>query len=189
MNKYFVNNKLLFLQGSIVLAMLLGLFAFVNQIARAAGSYYIDCSAASNGNGTQASPWNNLTTVSNMTFNGSDQILFKRGTTCSGQLWPKGSGSAATPITIDSYGSGALPIINGGTGNNAAVRLYNQQGWHIQNIEVTGGDTYWLFVRGKSRTLQHFFVAHCLVHDRDGPGLSKKKWPGQIETDAGRPPP
>src|SRR5258706_6298861 len=171
MNKYFVNNKLLFLQGSIVLAMLLGLFAFVNQIARAAGSYYIDCSADSNGSGTQASPWNNLTTVSNMTFNGSDQILFKRGTTCSGQLWPKGSGSAATPITIDSYGSGALPIINGGTGNNAAVRLYNQQGWHIQNSEVTGGETCGRLVGAKACASNPFCASTIMGADAHGTRL------------------
>jgi len=57
--------------------------------ALAAGTnYYVDCSAASNGSGTQSSPWNNLATVSGTTFSGDDSIFLKRSAACSGQLWP-----------------------------------------------------------------------------------------------------
>ncbi len=104
--------------GIMILLISAALLSIATHSALAANtSYYVDCSAASNGSGTQSSPWNSLVTVSGTTFGGGDTIFFKRGTTCSGQLWPKGSGSATSPITIDSYGSGALPIINGGTGN------------------------------------------------------------------------
>src|SRR5215213_5543060 len=49
-----------------------------------AATYYVDCSAAANGNGTQSSPWNNLTTVNGRTFVPGDSLLFKRGTICTG---------------------------------------------------------------------------------------------------------
>jgi hypothetical protein len=50
--------------------------------ARAAGAnYYVDCSAASDGNGSQAAPWNNLATVNGKTFAPGDSLLFARGTT------------------------------------------------------------------------------------------------------------
>jgi hypothetical protein len=43
---------------------------------------YVDCSASTNGAGTQSSPWNTLASVNALTFNPGDQILFNRGTTC-----------------------------------------------------------------------------------------------------------
>ncbi len=172
--------------GMMILLISAALLGIATHSALAANtSYYVDCSAASNGSGTQSSPWNNLATVSSTTFGGGDTIFFKRGTTCSGQLWPKGSGNATSPITIDSYGTGALPIINGGTGNNAAVRLYNQQGWHIQNVEITGGNTYGLWVGGNSGTLNHFRVTNVVVHDVIGTALSKNNGLVDIEADWG----
>src|SRR6266498_4650185 len=172
--------------GMMILLISAALLSIATHSALAANtSYYVDCSAASNGSGTQSSPWNNLATVSSTTFGGGDTIFFKRGTTCSGQLWPKGSGNATSPITIDSYGTGALPIINGGTGNNAAVRLYNQQGWHIQNVEITGGNTYGLWVGGNSGTLNHFRVTNVVVHDVIGTALSKNNGLVDIEADWG----
>jgi len=53
---------------------------------------YVDCSAATNGTGTQASPWNTLASVNTISFSAGDQLLFKRAVTCSGTLAPRGSG-------------------------------------------------------------------------------------------------
>ena len=80
--------------------------------SRAVGaSYYVDCSAATNGNGSQSSPWNNLATVNATTFAPGDQILFKRGITCVGTLSPQGSGSSGSPIAVDAYGTGSKPHV------------------------------------------------------------------------------
>src|SRR5437867_2288096 len=45
-----------------------------------ATTYYVDCSAATNGSGTQASPWNSLISPNATTFGPGDSLLFKRGT-------------------------------------------------------------------------------------------------------------
>lgn len=103
---------------------------------------YVDCSQSSNGSGSESSPWNTLTSPNAYTFASGDTIYFKRGTTCSGILEPQGSGTANQPITVDAYGTGALPIINGGTTNFADLSLQNQSYWTIQNIEFEGGE-YW----------------------------------------------
>jgi len=113
----------------------------------AAANTYVDCSAATNGTGSQASPWNTLASVSATTFSPGDQLLFKRGMTCSGALSPHGSGTTASPIVIDAYGTGPQPIIDGGM-NTAAVELVGQQGWEINNLEVVGGDYYGVNIAG-----------------------------------------
>jgi len=89
-----------------------------------AASTYVDCSAATNGSGSQSSPWNTLASVSAATFSPGDKLFFKRGMTCSGILEPLGSGTTASPIVIDAYGIGPQPIIDGGM-NTAAVQLIN----------------------------------------------------------------
>jgi hypothetical protein len=129
-------------------------------------SYYVDCSAGTNGDGSQSSPWNNLASVNATTFAAGDSILFRRGTSCSGSLQPGGSGSAGSPITIGAYDSGARPIVDAGSGNTAALMLYNQEYWDITEIEVTGGNTYGILVDGDgSGPLTHIHVTDVVVHD------------------------
>ena len=128
-------------------------------------TYYVDCSAASNGTGTQSSPWNTLASISAKTFNSGDQILLNRGTTCSGILEPLGSGTTASPIVIDAYGTGPQPIIDGGT-NTAAVQLIGQQGWEINNLEIVGGNKYRVYIVGSApnTAYTHFRLTNLDVH-------------------------
>ena len=108
-------------------------------------TYYVDCSQATNGNGTQASPWNNLTTVNSQPFAPGDSLLFKRGMTCAGSFVFSSSGTSAAPITIDAYGTGALPIIDG-TGQNRAVKLLDTSYVTLQNMEVMNSQVWGVLV-------------------------------------------
>ena len=158
MKKNFINNKVRFLQRTMILATLLALSVFVNQTAYAANtSYYVDCSVGSNGNGTQASPWNNLATVNATTFGAGDQILLKRGTTCIGQLWPKGSGASGSPITLGAYGTGALPVVNGNGVADPVVKLYDQQYWVVQELEIIGSPGKGLEITGSGAAVLNYF--------------------------------
>ncbi|WP_373231214.1 LamG-like jellyroll fold domain-containing protein [Cohnella sp.] len=111
----------------------------LSSLVHTPSAYYVDCSAAMNGSGTIASPWNALTSVNNKSggFGPGDAIYLKKGTACSGQLKPTGTGTSVSPIVIDSYGTGAPPIINGGGSTEAAVYLLNESYWTVQNLEVT----------------------------------------------------
>jgi hypothetical protein len=145
-----------------------------------AGTFYVDCSAATNGTGTQTSPWNNLTPVNTRNFAPGSSVLFKRGTTCSGSLQPQGSGSSASPNTLSSYGTGALPIIAGGT-NEAAVKLNNQQYWNIQTLDVTGGMRFGILVSGDgTQVLHHIYITNVVVHDMAPGGTLDFKTTGLI---------
>lgn len=128
-------------------------------------TFYLDCSASTNGNGKQSSPWNSLASANGYNFQPGNQLLLNRGTTCSGTLQPGGSGSSGSPITIDAYGTGAQPIINGGT-NNAALQLTNQQYWEINNLEIAGGAQYGVDISANvdNVNLDHIDLRNLNVH-------------------------
>jgi len=135
-------------------------------VLAAGTTYYVDCSAATNGSGTQASPWNNLGTVSGTTFNPGDQILLNRGTTCTGQLYPKGSGVSGSPITVSTYGTGARPIIDGQNAVDPVVHLYNQQYWVIDSLEVKNSMGKGVFVDGPAgASLTYFRLTNLYIHN------------------------
>jgi parallel beta-helix repeat protein len=74
-----------------------------------ASTFYIDPSAATNGTGTQASPYNTW----RLTLQPGNTYLQKAGTNYNAQLWIGNvNGTAALPVVIDKYGSGANPIAN-----------------------------------------------------------------------------
>ena len=130
-----------------------------------ATTYYLDCSASQNGNGTQASPWNSLVNVNAFTFLPGDQLLLHRGTACKGALAPHGSGVATAPIIIDAYGTGTQPVISGGSAEEA-LKLFNQQYWEINNLEVTGGNLYGVYVSGNTAntSINYIHLTNLNVH-------------------------
>jgi len=58
--------------------------------------------------------WRSLEKVNATTFQPGDKLSLKAGATWTGQLHPKGSGSAMNWIAIDRYGEGLKPVIRGG---------------------------------------------------------------------------
>ncbi len=143
------------------------------RVQAANTSYYVDCSATSNGTGTQASPWNTVASVTATTFTSGDSVLFKRGTSCAGAVWPKGSGVSGAPIRLGDYGTGARPILNGGT-NQYTVKLSDQSYWDIQNLELVGGTRYGLFITSTSGPRTYFRLTNLLVRDVNNGTLDSK---------------
>lgn len=165
-------------------ALVAGLAAFVlTGPAIAAGTaYYVNCGAATDGNGSSTSPWNNLTTVNSKTFGPGDSLLFARGTTCSGSFVFSSSGTSASRITIDAYGTGALPIING-TGQNRAVKLLDTSYVTMQNLEIENSKVWGVLV-----TTDHdapavgITLANLVVHHVTGGDYTamNAKWTGLV---------
>jgi len=151
--------------------------------ALAAGTtYYVNCAAATNGNGSQARPWNNLGTVDSATFSPGDSLLFARGTTCAGSFVFSSSGTSASRITIGAYGTGALPVIDG-TGQNRAVKLLDTSYVTMQDLEVTNSKVWGVLVTtdhdapAVGLTLQNLVVHH--VTGGDYTAMSAK-WTGLV---------
>jgi len=153
-------------------ALILGAACFFAS----AETYYVDCQSGSDeSRGTSAdAAWKSTAKVSTVTLRGGDVVLFKRGTRCSGALAPKGSGTAALPIQIGAYGSGPLPVIEADAKSEAALRLVDQQGWHISNIETVGGNPYGILISGAKGTLRHFRLKDLVVRDVTGTPKTKR---------------
>jgi hypothetical protein len=160
----------------LLLAISPHLIAFRQSSGSVGHDYYVDSTSGSDSNSGAApsSAWKTLQKVNATNFKPGDRILFKAGESWTGQLWPKGSGSAEHPITIDKYGADGLPLIKGAGLTENAVLLKNQEYWEIRNLEITNmGQTRSLrrgvhVVAENSGDLHHIYVQHLTVHDVNG---------------------
>ncbi|MCQ4084255.1 right-handed parallel beta-helix repeat-containing protein [Streptomyces sp. RB6PN25] len=109
----------------------------VSPDASSGTTYYVDCSGGSDSAaGTSPnSAWKSLAMVNATTLRPGDAIRLRGGSSCAGTLAPRGSGSAAAPITIASYGSGTARIVGGGA--TAAVFLHNVQYYELSNLDIS----------------------------------------------------
>lgn len=140
-------------------------------------SYFVDSATGLDANDGRslATPWQTLANVNARTFQPGDSILFKSGSSWTGQLWPKGSGTAGNPIVIDMYGGTTKPLIAGnGIVSTGTLYLLNQEWWEINNLEVTndaavGGDRRGVYVAASEfGIVHHIYLKKLDVHDVKG---------------------
>jgi Right handed beta helix region len=146
----------------------------------AAETYYLDCSAGSDhaaGTSPEAA-WKTPAHVSATTFSRGDTILLRRGVRCDGALWPKGSGEVGQPIRVGAYGSGPLPLIQAADTDQAAFKLFDQQFWEVENLEIVGGNPHGVLVSGSKGHLKYFRLRNLLIHDVAG--IVKEKTSGLL---------
>jgi hypothetical protein len=161
------------MSGRIVL-----LVAFVFLHAHAASaqshSYFVDCSAANAGNGSQAHPWNTLTATQAHLFAPGDRIALARGTVCRGSFAPQGSGADGQIIRLTAYGRGPRPRIVAPANSRQALLLSNQEYWQIDSLDISGGSTYGIYVTGDKGPLHHLYLKNLYVHDVFGGAMRNK---------------
>ncbi|MBD2866970.1 galactose-binding domain-containing protein [Paenibacillus arenilitoris] len=144
-------------------------------------TYYVDDVDGNDANaGTSpAAAWKSLEQLNATTFQPGDAILFKAGGVWSGQLHAKGSGADGSPITIDKYGDGPKPLLNGG-GVDATIYFNNQEYWEVRNLEITNyeaeaGQRRGIHVTGVSngwsnpeKVFRHFVFEYLDIHSVKG---------------------
>jgi hypothetical protein len=143
---------------------------------RAGTVYYVDSLTGDDTGPGRSSdrPWKTLAKVNGTDFLPGDRILFKSGSVWTGQLWPKGSGSAERPIVIDKYAGDAKPVINGAGLAEDAVLLKNQEYWEMRNLEITNTGATPGTRRGvhlvaeNSGEMHHLYVQNLNIHDVNG---------------------
>jgi Right handed beta helix region len=140
------------------------------------GVYYVDSLTGDDTRTgtTPASAWKSLLKVNATTFSPGDKILFKSGSSWTGQLWPKGSGREGAPIIIDKYGDGPKPVIAGAGLAEDAVLLKNQDYWEVQNLEITNTGAGAAKRRGVHVAshdygdMRHIYLRSLTIHDVNG---------------------
>lgn len=146
---------------------------------RISNGLYLDCTLAHDGDGSFAAPWNNLDSLNAHTLQPGDTVRLRRGTICHGVLSPHGSGAEGKPIRIAAYGEGSRPRIIAGANAEEALRLFNQQYWEIDSLDISGGNVYGIFISGDSGVLHHIHLSNLAVHDVLG-GQMKHKESGLV---------
>jgi hypothetical protein len=152
------------------------LAATQNAPAASTHTFYIDCASSNTGDGDGSSthPWRSLAAAQAHTFSPGDRIALARGTECRGSFAPQGSGSADHPIRLTAYGTGPRPRIVASAQDRQALSLFNQEFWQIDSIDISGGNTYGIFVSGDTGTLHHIYLKNLLVHNVQGSDLKNK---------------
>jgi len=146
----------------------------MRSYAFAQAVHYLDCEHGDDALDSlrPESAWKTLARASSYTYQPGDSLLLRRGSVCAGLLWPKGSGSEGKPITLGAYGIGDLPRIVG-TGQDAGLKLQDQQDWVIKDLNITGGNHFGIFISGTALKLSHFQLSDLVVHDVTGEPKTK----------------
>jgi hypothetical protein len=153
-------------------------------------TYFVDCEQGIDSNaGTSAgSSWKTLDKINALTLAPGDSVLLKRGTRCQGVLRPQGSGRPGEPIALGAYGNGPLPVVvndavsgdreqsgsGGANDSRPTLMLFNQQYWHIRNLELVGGTPWGLYVSGDQGVLRHLRITDVVVRDVTGKPRDKR---------------
>ena len=147
----------------------------ISKPATGGRMFFVDSESGSDKNSgfAERTPWKSLERVNAEVFQPGDLILFKAGSTWSGQLRPKGSGAEGKPIRIDCYGTGPLPVIDQGELSGNVVELVDQEYWEISHLEVSGGREkpderaggIHVKASGAGRVLKHIVIRDCLIRN------------------------
>jgi parallel beta helix pectate lyase-like protein len=123
-----------------LLVVSMSVFATPSSAQAVGAIYYVDCANGNDSNNglSAATAWRTTTRANQQTYSAGDQVLFARGTVCSGAAFkPVGNGAVGNPVIVADYGSGNLPVIDGVGAHEPAIFLYNVQNYTVRNLDLT----------------------------------------------------
>jgi hypothetical protein len=137
-------------------------------------AYYVDSSGGNDSNsGTSASQaWQTLNQVQNMigSLQPGDSVLFARGRQWNGGLTLTGlNGAVGAAIIIGNYGSGALPIIDGGSSNQYGFYASSGSYFTIDGFEVRNETYGGVSLHSDGSAMPGIIVQNMNIHNT-GPG-------------------
>ncbi|MBC8008976.1 MAG: right-handed parallel beta-helix repeat-containing protein [Burkholderiales bacterium] len=119
------------------LPVLLPVLAALIPAALPAADFYVNTSGLDTDPGTSAQPWRTLARVNQQDLAPGDRVFLAGGQTFTGllDLTAEDAGTATSPVTIDSYGTGRATL---SAGNGGAISIYNAGGFRIRNLVLLG---------------------------------------------------
>ncbi|AXQ31456.1 right-handed parallel beta-helix repeat-containing protein [Solimonas sp. K1W22B-7] len=144
----------------------------------------MDCTQREAGDGSVAHPWNSLDQASALTLTPGTNILFKRGTVCTGALELRGAGAADRPARVGAYGEGSLPRIDGVCSSDPAfpdaVLLEDVSHVILEDLELTNRGDRTKICRGvhvvakAEAVVSNVTVQRLHIHNVDGASSPKE---------------
>src|SRR5579875_1930665 len=137
-------------------------------------AYYVDSvngSDANNGT-TPATAWKSLSKVQSMigSIKPGTSILFARGDTWNGGLELTGlNGTATAPIVFGNYGSGALPVFDGGSSSEYGFHATSGSHVTVDGFEIRNFTYNGVIIHSSGGTMPGWTVQNCNIHNT-GPG-------------------
>lgn len=141
--------------------------------------FYVDPAGSDSNDGlSTGAAWATIGKVNATTLGPGDEVLFKRGGTWTGTtLTVTGSGQSGAPILLGAYGTGALPIIDGGgdgvtPGTVDCVHLDGD--WiTLDSITVRNASEFGILVSGDDVEVRNFTVTGCPFGVQQGPTATR----------------
>src|ERR1017187_708583 len=135
-------------------------------------NYYVDFAGGSNSADglTPATAWKNIWVVNLSPFSPGDYILLNRGNVWNENLTIPSAGSQELPITLDAYGTGANPIIDGAglaLPPKTGLVTVNQAFIALKNLEIRNSQLDGINVSNVSG----FSVSDSSIHDNQFHGI------------------
>lgn len=146
----------------------------LQTFALAASTYYVD-SAAGNDRNDGRSPqkaWRSLDKAGSIGYAAGDRLLLKRGSVLKGALALKASGAEGSPVVVDAYGKGEMPVIDS-AGYPAGIAIEGCRYLEVNNVAVTadGSDVpgkagrYGVLITSGDAASQHVYLRGLYIHD------------------------
>ena len=123
---------------------------------------------------TAATAWRTLDRVNAASFKPGDRVLFRAGSTWSGQLRIVAQGEPRRPIIFRSFGQGSRPRIDTAGAFEDAVLIRNAQHVEVRDFELTNhGESNQTrrgvnLVADNCGTLTNILVSGLFIHDVNG---------------------
>jgi hypothetical protein len=116
---------------------------------------YVDCEKGDDGNkGTLAQPLRSVRAATSRTLDPGTVIGLARGCTWQTTVQLRGDGTKAKPIVLTAYGTGAQPVIDGGSaGSESVVSLFGEY-QVVDDIRVTDAQTNGVDIQGANSSVR-----------------------------------
>ena len=171
------------LRSVIVSAMALPLCGMLlpERATAAQTIYYVSQSCGDDGYDGRAAtsdgrhgPWETLAKASSIVYQAGNQLLLKCGDIWNETLTLHGDGTADTPITVSSYGTGERPLVRRRVGNDTACLVIDKaSGWHIRDLEMAYAQhAIRAVVDSRVKTTTgDYLIENCFLHDITNPAF------------------
>jgi hypothetical protein len=147
------------------------LFAHMDACANMT-AYYVSQSSGNDSYAglTPSTAWKTLTKAGSKAYGPGDSLLLKCGDEWNEQLTiTNSSGTAANPIVISSFGTGAKPKIRRNSGQDEqCLRIEIPSGFKITNLDIgyAGQGIFLWFANATGK--DYIWIENCQFHDIDG---------------------